>query len=505
MKKKLRLRKKKHSYIFVALLLLFLVILAYKTTNHFGFEEKKIRKPAVAGSWYPGTRESITETLNNYYNNVRNVGIQNIRAIIVPHAGWRFSGQVASTAFKQIEGRQYNTVIIIGPSHTASFSGASIPDVTHYETPLGLVKVSQKAKKLLEEPLFISHETAHIREHDIEIELPFLQKSLGDFEIIPILIGPLTSYEEIKKIAKTLKKYIDEDTLIVVSSDFTHYGPNYGYVPFTENVSDNIKRLDFMAINEIAGLDSDGFYNYLQKTGATICGRLPILVLLNLLPNKTEAKLLFYDTSGRILGDYKNSVSYVSMVFYEAQLTKEEQDFLLKLARKTLEMYLKEGAIPIIDESKLTTNLKKVQGCFVTLTKHGRLRGCIGDIWPMRELYKCVIGNAVNAAVNDIRFNPVSYDELKDIEIEISVLSPPAPLEFSSSDDLLKKLRPRVDGVVITYNGRRSTYLPQVWDNFGTKEQFLSSLCRKQGSISDCWKKKNVKIDTYQAFVFHES
>jgi AmmeMemoRadiSam system protein A len=185
-------------------------------------------------------------------------------------------------------------------------------------------------------------------------------------------------------------------------------------------------------------------------------------------------------------------------------LTKEEQEFLLSLARETLELYLSQGKLPNIDITKITPRLEKVQGCFVTLTTHGNLRGCIGHILPQEELWKCVRDNTISAALYDPRFKPVSYDELKDIEIEISVLSVPKKLEFSSTQDLLNKLRPNIDGVVIKYKGRQSTYLPQVWEQLPNKEQFLSQLCLKQGSPPNCWTKEDVEIYTYQAFVFGE-
>ncbi len=160
--------------------------------------------------------------------------------------------------------------------------------------------------------------------------------------------------------------------------------------------------------------------------------------------------------------------------------------------------------MPAVDESRLTPKLKRVQGCFTTFNKNGALRGCIGHILPQEELYKCVMDNAISAALHDRRFVPVEYEELKDIEIEVSVLSVPEVLQHDSPEDLLDKLRPGVDGVVILYTGRSSTFLPQVWDSIPDKEEFLSQLCMKQGSPSNCWQIPGVEIQTYQAFVFHE-
>lgn len=515
--KKTKKLKKKHLYFFIALIIIFLIVLAYTTTNNFNLEKKNIRKTAVAGSWYPDNKATLDSSIQEYLNNVNKaVELSNIKALIVPHAGYRFSGQVAATAFKQLDDI-YKTVIIIGPSHKAAFNGASIPDVTHYETPLGLIKISKKAKTLLKEDIFQSHPTAHLEEHDIEIELPFLQSVLTNFEIIPILIGASTTKDELESIAQTLKNNIDDKTLIVISTDFTHYGPNYGYIPFEQDIPANLNNLDMAAVDRILSRDPKGFLRFLDETKCTICGRLPITILLYMIEGDPTIKpyLLYYTTSGAITNDYSNSVSYITMAFTgeislkasedtKDPLTNEEQDFLLRLARKTAEEYLNSGKKLVIDDSKLTPDLKKVQGCFTTFNKNHNLRGCIGHILPQEELYKCVMDNAVNAAVNDRRFNPVESKEMQDIVIEISVLTVPEPLEFNDGEDLKDKLRPMVDGVVLKQGFKQSTYLPQVWANFNSKEEFLTSLCRKGGMPENCWQDTSTEVFTYQAFVFEE-
>jgi len=187
------------------------------------------------------------------------------------------------------------------------------------------------------------------------------------------------------------------------------------------------------------------------------------------------------------------------------ELNENEQNFLLKLARDTMESYLKNDKIPEIDESKLTDKLKTIQGGFVTLHKRGDLRGCIGHIIPHEPLYKCIIDNAINAAIHDNRFPPVSYEELKDIKIEISVLSIPKKLKYSSSDELLEKLVPLKDGVILKNGFRESTFLPQVWEQLPDKTEFLQHLCLKQGSNPDCWKSSSSSIEIYHAQIFGEN
>jgi len=246
--------------------------------------------------------------------------------------------------------------------------------------------------------------------------------------------------------------------------------------------------------------------NFGESTKCEACGIYAILILMDIAKrNEWKAKIIDYKNSGDVTGDKSRVVGYSSIVFYsekEELLTKEEQKFLLNLARETVESYVKNKKKPKVDETKLTPAMKKVQGCFVTLNKNNNLRGCIGHILPQEELYKCIIDNAVNAAVNDHRFNPVTEDELNDIEIEISVLTVPQRLEFSSGDDLKNKLRPNIDGIVLKSGFHQSTYLPQVWEQIPNKESFLSNLCMKGGMAIDCWKDKSTEVYTYQAFVF---
>jgi AmmeMemoRadiSam system protein A len=217
--------------------------------------------------------------------------------------------------------------------------------------------------------------------------------------------------------------------------------------------------------------------------------------------------LLLHANSGDISGDKSSVVGYASIIFVDEndkELTEGEQDFLLKLARQSAEEYLRTGKKLEVEENKLTPSLRKVQGCFTTFNKNKQLRGCVGHIIPQEELYKCVMDNAINAAVNDRRFEPVELKEMKDIEIEISVLTIPKKLVFSSGEDLKNKLRPNIDGLVLRNNWRSSTYLPQVWGQLPEKDIFLSSLCEKGGMPPDCWKSNFTEAYTYQAVVFSE-
>jgi AmmeMemoRadiSam system protein B/AmmeMemoRadiSam system protein A len=446
-------------------------------------KEMIIKKPNVAGYFYPKDKDELSSMISAYLSYPEK-NFTKIKGIVSPHAGYIYSGPVAAYGYKQIENEDYETVIIIAPSHYSHFYGFSIPNATHYETPLGLVEFSEKNEELRKDSNFFYDLSIHEKEHAIEVQIPFLQKVLKKFKIIPIVVGDI----EPKTLADILSKYIDDKTLVIASSDLSHY---HSY--------EEARSIDAFCVNSIPILDFENM-KYCEA-----CGKIPILTLMYLAKKfGWEGKLIDYRNSGDTSGDKSRVVGYASIIFYEKGYSHEEKEFLLKLARETLENYLSGKKIRIPEESELTEKLKEVRGCFVTLNKFGNLRGCIGHIIPQEELYKCVIDNAINAAVNDPRFRPVSYEELKDIKIEISVLSLPKPLFYSSQQELLEKLRPRVDGVVIKYKGRTSTYLPQVWEMIPNKEDFLSELCLKQGSPSDCWKKEDVVIETYQAEVWEE-
>jgi len=297
--------------------------------------EKKIRKSILAGSWYPKDKDQLKKQILSYLSEQSDFEQDsvaepdsvkgNIIGLIVPHAGHIFSGRVAGKAYSLLKEQDIKRVIILAPSHYFFFIGAALCDYTHYETPLGDVKVAN-ASSLLginagnKNPSnpFILYQEAHSFEHAIEIQLPFLQLILNDFEMLPIIIGADTSQNQIKEIAASLIDFVPEKTLVIASSDFTHYGPNYDYLPFVSNVKENLKKLDMKAANLIIQKDSEVFLRFIEETGSTICGNLPIAILIEIMQHHgAEAKLIAYDTSGNITGDFTNSVSYCSIAFFK--------------------------------------------------------------------------------------------------------------------------------------------------------------------------------------------
>jgi AmmeMemoRadiSam system protein B/AmmeMemoRadiSam system protein A len=450
------------------------------------------REPAVAGRFYSGTEEALLKSVETLLQKVpESEGASKIAALVSPHAGYTYSGQTAAYGYNALKGETFQRVILLGPSHYAAFRGLSIPDVDSYRTPLGEVLLDQEAcKNLKKHPLINSHPSAHRQEHSLEVQLPFLQTVLHDFKIVPVVIGHLEE-EDYPVLAKVISSRADENTLIIASSDFTHYGPRYDYLPFEEEVPENLSRLDRGALHEILEVDRSGFLAYKNRTKDTICGFRPIALLLEVLSMKgvRQGKLLHYTTSGAVTGDFANSVSYASILFSREEqtmyLTEEEKKILLRLARTSLNAYVREqknlSSAP--EGIKLTELLKKPAGVFVTLEKKEELRGCIGYIEPIRPLYQAVMENAVSACSRDYRFMPVQEKELSQIEIEISVLTPRQ--EIAGPDGFI----PGKHGIVFEKRGKRAVFLPQVATEQGWgREKTLQHLSRKAGLPPDAWK-----------------
>lgn len=281
--------------------------------------ENDVFGPVGSGFWYPAEERALQGMVDSFLAKAKIKEFDGrITAVIAPHAAFRYSGQCAAFSFKPLIKQKFEKVIILAPSHVGGFRGLSILKADYYKTPLGLIKVDVDiCESLLRERLIRTISYAHTREHSLENMLPFLQRTLNKFELIPIIVGQLND-DDYEMLASSISKYIDANTLIVVSSDFTHYGPNFDYLPFPLNkdTRQKIVELDGGAINRIVNVDFVGYQQYLAKTGATICGRVPIGLLLKILPRDVKGKLVHYYMSGDSTGDYRISVSYASIVFY---------------------------------------------------------------------------------------------------------------------------------------------------------------------------------------------
>lgn len=426
----------------------------------------KTRKPKFAGSWYSSDTDSLTEEIDGYLSGVENLGL-NVKAIIVPHAGYMFSGKTAAHAFKQLNA-DTKKVIILGTAHRYYLKGACAIDYDYYDSPLGQVKVSPEVKTILREDDVFNIKEADTDEHSIEIEIPFLQRRLKDFEILPVIVGRTDPH----KFSALLEKYLSKSTAIVVSVDLSHF---HGY--------NEAVKLDKFSIRSVLELNSENINN------AEIDSPYAVEAVIELAKRKNwKTKLLDYKNSGDIIKDRSSVVGYSAIIFYEEEkkgaFTPEENLEMKKIAKETVETYVRTGKRK--KDEQHSPKFDSRLACFVTIKTGEELRGCIGTIEPVDTLYNSIIDNAISAASRDPRFEAVAEEELRELNYEVSVLSAPEQFEPHSAEELLKSIKGK--GVILRKDFRSAVYLPQVWENFRAEEAFLSSLCRKAGFSGDEWK-----------------
>jgi len=493
---------------------------------------RNVRLPAVAGLFYPKAPQELSRAVDGYLAAAPVRSLPAVAALICPHAGYEYSGPTAAHAYRQIAGGRYETVVILAASHYAAFRGAAVPATDAYETPLGRVPVSAKARELAKRPPFVLEPRCRVQrpqwagiaskpapapgedssetwEHSIEVQLPFLQRVLKEFSILPVTFGdadPAT-------VARALAPLVDEKTLVIASTDLSHYRPYDTACATDRETVKAICELDFGRLED-------------EEARERACGRMPVLTLLHLAKLRSwRPQLLDYRNSGDTAGDKRGVVGYAAVAFTGAaasptpkraenrgpagasgsgQFGPAERAWLLAVARQTLRRVTDGGGLPEVKIETVPAGCREAKGCFVTLTKQGELRGCIGNIMPAGPLYRSVIENARNAALEDPRFRPVTADEARGLRIEVSVLSVPEPLDFTSPEDLLAKLEPHRDGVVLQIGERRSTFLPQVWEQLPDKVEFLNRLAVKGGSSSAAWRGQDVRVARYRVEAFTE-
>jgi hypothetical protein len=485
---------------------------------------QRVREPAVAGLFYPAEPKQLSAMLDRLLAAAETQPLGTLRALICPHAGYEYSGPIAAHSYKQLAGRDVRTVLLMAPSHYAFFDGVSVLDAEAYKTPLGLVPVSSKSVELAKEKPLRPEPRGGVRrppwsgqspkragareddtpetwEHSGEVQVPFLQKSLTNFSLVSLVFGQVDP----RKAADVLAKHLDDQTVLIASSDLSHYHPY-----------EEARGLDESCVKAICELDLAKLKN------AEACGLGPIQTLVHLAKTKGwHTKLLDYRNSGDTAGDKSGVVGYAAIAFFEpgsaSQLKSEssaapspgqfnyaERRQLLALARRALEDSVRTGKLPEPDVKDFPPSFALPRGSFVTLTKHGQLRGCIGNITPRLPLYQAILENARAAALNDYRFDPVRPAELGELEIEVSVLTEPKSLSFTSPDDLLAKLRPNVDGVILKLGFQSATFLPQVWEKIPDKVAFLDQLALKAGAARGTWRESGTKVEVYQVEAFEE-
>jgi hypothetical protein len=471
---------------------------------------ERARPSALAGSWYPADAATLADTVDTLLAerppSERPAGT--VRALIVPHAGYRYSGATAAAAFALVNGAHYHRVVVLAPAHQAAFDGLSVANVDAYQTPLGPVPLDREGiARLRASPLVRAVPDAHEREHAIEIELPFLQRTLSPgWGLVPILVGRLGA-EDYATAAELIRPLLDERSLLVVSSDFTHYGPRFGYLPFPadQDLAERIQALDDGALERIVAGDAAGLLRYQAETGITICGYRPLALLLQLLPPEARVHRIAYATSAQLTGDRHHSVSYAALavtapsplsasrpsergaVSTAPRLDDAALQRLHGLAvlgiRRTV---LGEDAVPdneiLSAVEDLPASMMRPAGAFVTLWKHGVLRGCVGHVLDDVPLYEAVLRSGANVA-RDSRFRPLRVDELDALEVEVSVLTPPRPIRS------VDELQIGEHGIRLRKGGRDALYLPEVAPTMGwDRDTTLSQLALKAGLPADVWR-----------------
>ncbi len=483
---------------------------------------KSCMESTLAGSWYDADPARLRNELEGYLREAPAATNADVYAVVMPHAGYAYSGTCAAAGAKAVAAHSdLRRVVVVGFAHRVPLPDrASLPaQETVYRSPLGETPLDTEAiAELLKNPLFTDVPATRRGENSVEMQLPLLQAALAgrDWKLVPVTLGQLGA-ETRDRVAAALGALMDGRTVLVASSDFTHYGPNFGYVPFRADIEAGLRKLDGGAEEKILAGDAAGFAAYCERTGATICGQDSIGVLLRMLPEHFTATELAHDTSGRSTGDWNNSVSYESLAFYSAgrpkkpatappaagpsELTAADQQALLGLARETIARALKGRAPDDPAEAGLvpTPAMQRKMGGFVTLTLGGELRGCIGEIFPRRPLAEVVLAHALDAAFEDPRFPPLTAQEFPRIRIEISALTPPVPVASYRDIEIGRH------GMVLELRGRSAVFLPQVAPEQGWDlETTLTQLARKAGLPGNAWQDPRARFTVFEAVVFHE-
>ena len=468
----------------------------------------------IAGAWYPGTEREI-HALVAMWEAACGVAasgeVPNV--LILPHAGWAYSGETAWTAVRTVRGAKFRRVVLLAPSHRAWIENRLVaPESDSVSTPLGEIKVDRDwlDRLALVAPV-ARNDRIHSAEHSTQIEYPLLQLALGKgFSIVPLIVGSF-GQDQMGMCVRALARLMDAETLLVISSDFTHYGDDFSYTPFGkeggEDVRRNVAASDDEAFGFMAKGDADGFAAFIKRTGATICGHVPIELALRAFPQGASLVRMKYATSSDESGDYSRFVCYVAATGCakwqgegSAVLSADDRAYLLRVARVSMEHAVRSGNSPLAVPRNPPRSTRAKMGAFVTLNDKatGALRGCIGEIMPMRPLVEAVVARAVDAALRDPRFSPVSERELGGLRVEVSALTPPKRVA-SWRDIVLGR-----DGMTLEKDGCFAVFLPQVapeqgWDLPTT----LSYLSQKAGLPPDAWR-DGATFETFQAEVFHE-
>lgn len=423
---------------------------------------KKIKPTAAAGKFYTNNREDLLAQMDFFIANNAHDYKCKTRAIIVPHAGYMYSGQLACNGFQYLD-KNVKNVFIIAPPHYVAVKNIALSVFEKWSTPLGEIEVNQEINTELVKKFGCEFEDdAFVDEHSIEVQLPFVQKFLPYVKIIPILAGH--SYEKLTKIIAHY--WQNPENAFVISSDLSHF---YDTV--------QARKLDNTTAEMIESKDMDKF------TPEQACGGVGICALVNFAKNRNYSLIrVGLTNSGDITGDNSRVVGYGSWLLYEGDKNSFIKKYFSNFAIETCKKSILSGLHQEIPQCEKTPAVFNEFGaCFVTLEKNGELRGCIGSVIAHRALIEDLVKNAQNAAFSDPRFQPLKKDEFNDLSIDVSLLSTPEKMHFENETDLLAQIRPFIDGLIIKDRSYQAVYLPSVWEQLPDKATFLNSLKIKAG------------------------
>ena len=470
-----------------------------------------IRPATQANRFYTGDAQALAQEVDSFLMQHKgSPQFDNLAALIVPHAGYYYSGNVAASAYMTINPKKtYKRIFLLGPSHSVWLDGASVnTEADYYATPLGNVKVDREtALKLTEDSVFTYHPEAHDNEHCLEVQLPFLQRLFTESapSIVPIIIST-NDFQKLMKMSELLKPYLNDDNLFIISSDFSHY-PTYDDA--YEVDARTQRAIESGSVEHLIAAVEKNRRSGKRNLSTSACGQVAIITLMLMCNEQYDIRHLLYQNSGDISGERDRVVGYHAFAFLRPSqagsqqadstftLTSDDKKLLKDIALQSIRDSLDHKAVA--NNYSLITNhysLKQKCGAFVSLHKHGRLRGCIGHFGEDVPLYEIVAEMARAAAFQDPRFSPVTRDELNDLDIEISVLTPMRRIQSLDEFELHRH------GIYIRKGYRSGTYLPQVADEVNwTKEEFVSHCSQDKAGLGwDGW--RDAELYVYEAIVF---
>jgi MEMO1 family protein len=470
-----------------------------------------IHHSPYAGSWYPGDEGELRRLVEaGLESSRRRTGpwlLPNPIAFVVPHAGLMYSGTVACAAYRYVEERQPRRIVLLGFSHRGGTGGVAIPKTEAFTTPLGQTRVDHEAVTFLRSRAsFRLEEEERVCDHSVEIQLPLLQYAAPQARLVPLYVGPMPVSEQYAA-ARALAELADAQTLFLASSDLTHFGRAFGYQPFPVDAQaeEGLAELDRGVMEDAGSLDAPLFLESLQASGATVCGRAPIALLLRTLGmlggEEIFQETLDYQTSGELTGDFSQSVSYGALGYFPAssfRLEPEDAEQVLATARDTLARFLRGDAAEAFAASMAPPPMMRRAGVFITLREQGRLRGCMGRAGANGPLAEMVPRMVLSAATEDPRFAPLEPGFDGELDIDISLLSPMKRIRSR------KSYRLHEHGAILESGDGRSLLLPQVArDRKWTAEQFWDALARKAGLTSAVYDDPGTRLHVFRAQVIH--